>query len=36
VTAVLDGAALDACFDLTRATARAGRAVDALDQPGAP
>ena len=36
VTAVLDGASLDACFDLTRATARAGRAVDALDQPGAP
>jgi adenylosuccinate lyase len=36
VTAVLDDAALDACFDLTRATARAGRAVDALDQPGAP
>ena len=36
VTAVLDGASLGACFDLTRATARAGRAVDALDQPGAP
>jgi adenylosuccinate lyase len=36
VTAVLDGTALDVCFDLTRATARAGRAVDALDQPGAP
>ena len=36
VTLVLDGAALDGCFDLTRATARAGRAVDALDQPGSP
>ena len=35
VTAVLDDAALDACFDLARATARAGRAVDALDDEGA-
>jgi len=35
VTAVLDDAALDACFDLARATARAGRAVDALDEEGA-
>jgi len=36
VTRLLDGAALDACFDLARATALAGRAVDALDQPGTP
>jgi adenylosuccinate lyase len=34
VTAVLDAATLDACFDLARATARAGRAVDALDEAG--
>ena len=34
VTAVLDPAALDTCFDLARATARAGRAVDALDEEG--
>lgn len=36
VTAVLDPPTLDACFDLKRAVARAGRAVDALDEPGAP
>jgi adenylosuccinate lyase len=36
VTAVLDPPALDACFDLKRAVARAGGAVDALDDPGAP
>jgi adenylosuccinate lyase len=35
VTAVLDPPALDACFDLKRAVARAGLAVDALDEPGA-
>ena len=35
VTAVLDPATLDACFDLAKATARAGRAVDALDDAGA-
>jgi adenylosuccinate lyase len=35
VMAVLDDAALDDCFDLTRSTARAGRAVDALDEEGA-
>ena len=34
VTAVLDPPALDACFDLKRAVARAGLAVDALDEPG--
>jgi len=34
VAAVLDAGALDACFDLARATARAGRAVDALDEVG--
>ncbi len=36
VTAVLDPAALDACFDLARATARAGLAVDALADPAGP
>ncbi|MBM3658008.1 MAG: adenylosuccinate lyase [Actinobacteria bacterium] len=36
VSAVLDDATLDACFDLSTATARAGLAVDALDEPGAP
>lgn len=36
ITAVLDPPTLDACFDLKRAVARAGRAVDALDEPGAP
>ena len=36
VTAVLDPPTLDACFDLKRAVARAGRAVDALDEAGAP
>ena len=35
VTAVLDPATLDACFALAKATARAGRAVDALDDAGA-
>ena len=35
VTAVLDPPTLDACFDLKRAVARAGLAVDALDEPGA-
>ncbi len=35
VTSALDGPALDECFDLVRATAHAGRAVDALDEPGA-
>jgi len=35
VTAVLADATLDACFDLTRATSRAGLAVDALAVPGA-
>ena len=35
VTAVLDDATLDACFDLGRATARAGLGVAALDHPGA-
>jgi hypothetical protein len=30
VTAVLDADRLDACFDLDRVLARAGRAVDAL------
>jgi adenylosuccinate lyase len=35
VTAVLDPPALDACFDLKHAVARAGLAVDALDEPGA-
>jgi adenylosuccinate lyase len=34
VTAVLDSPALDACFDLKRAVARAGLAVDALDDEG--
>ena len=34
VTAVLDSPALDACFDLKRSVARAGLAVDALDEPG--
>jgi hypothetical protein len=33
---VLDPAALDACFDLARATARAGLAVDALADPAGP
>jgi adenylosuccinate lyase len=36
VTAVLDPPAIDACFDMKRAVARAGRAVDALDDPAAP
>jgi len=35
VTAVLDPPTLDGCFDLKRAVARAGLAVDALDEPGA-
>ena len=35
VMAVLEADALDACFDLSHATARAERAVDALDEPGA-
>lgn len=35
VTAVLDPPTIDACFDLKRAVARAGRAVDALDASGA-
>jgi adenylosuccinate lyase len=35
VTAFLDPPTLDACFDLKRAVARAGRAVDSLDEPGA-
>jgi adenylosuccinate lyase len=36
VTALLDDKLLDTCFDLGRATARAGSAVDALDEEGAP
>jgi adenylosuccinate lyase len=35
VTGTVDAARLDACFDLQHAIGRAGRAIDALDTPGA-